>query len=637
MCGICGIAGAGDGSAEERAAVVARMVATLGHRGPDGEGVWDAGEVLFGHTRLSIIDLDGGHQPMFNETGEIAVTFNGEIYNFAELRATLAAAGHRFRSGSDTEVVVHGYEEWGDAVVERLRGMFAFAIWDGPRRRLVLARDRYGEKPLYFHRTPGGQLIFASEIKALLAHPAVPRALDRSRFAEYLTFRSVAAPATLFEGIEQLPAATVLVLERSELRARRYWDPDVPVHAAPSAEATVAQGRTLLTEAVRLRLVSDVRLGTITSGGLDSSLVSAIAAGLLPGPLDTFCVGFADAAFDERPYARAVADRIGARFHHIEVSDADVERELDALTWASDEPLTHPNSVPMHLLFRFAKEEIGVTVLLSGEGADEVFGGYDWYRVAHARRRVEALAPLRHLLPGAGRLGVLRRVLDPEYLLGASALVPAAAWSPLLPDGDGLAARRALWPADRSPVDALFIYDQRSYLPPLLQRQDRMSMAAGVEARVVFLDDQLAAWANALPASVKLPEGERKGLLKRIARSWLPSEIIDRKKVGFTLPLAQWLRPGGALAGRLAALREPDAFVRSIVRSDALDRVLGEHARGTADHADLLWTLLALEVWASAFLGAGGPRPRELPGACNSLRRGRPGMAAAATSAAAER
>jgi asparagine synthase (glutamine-hydrolysing) len=619
VCGICGIARPGKALTHADLASVGAMVSALCHRGPDGNGVWNDGDVAFGHARLSIIDIAGGHQPMFNETRSIAVTFNGEIYNYRDLRDRLIALGHVFVTRSDTEVLVHGYEEWGDAVVEHLRGMFAFAIWDRERHRLLLGRDRAGEKPLYFSRLPGGELIFASEIKAVAAHPDAPRAFDDSSLAEYLTFRSISGTRTLFRGIEEVPPASLMVVDPSGERTRSYWTPDVEVMERPFRPALVEEGRALLIEAVRLRLMSDVGLGTITSGGLDSSLVSAITSELTGKPLDTFCVGFDDPAFDERPFARAMSDHMGARFHELVVSASDIDRELDALTWAHDEPLTHPNSIPMHLLFRFAKEKVGITVLLSGEGADELFGGYDWYRVAAQRSRLRALAPFRGLVPSLSpRLSALRRVLAPDFLLVANAVTRPAVVGSLGAGGDALGARRSSWSRERGDLDALFVYDQRTYLPPLLQRQDRMSMAAGVEARVVFLDHPLVQWANSISASVKLPGGERKGLLKRIADRWVPREIVERRKVGFTLPLGTWLRPGGALAHRLDALRETGGFVRSRLDPRRLDEVLGEHARGTADHADLLWSLIALEAWAAQFLA---PKLvfKPLPGAFSSL------------------
>lgn len=601
MCGICGIVRADGGISSDDCATVKKMVGVLRHRGPDGSGLWNDDNVAFGHARLSIIDISGGHQPMFNEDGQIAVTFNGEIYNFGDLKRELMSLGHGFKTNSDTEVVVHGYEEWGNQVVERLRGMFAFAIWDGHTKRLLLARDRFGEKPMYLWRGMRGQLIFASEIKALCAHPAFPRAMNEQRLPEYLAFRSISGPETLFRDVIELSPGMIMTIDGGGTTSYRYWYPGKG-SSSETREAVIDHGRDLLIDAVRVRMMSDVPLGTITSGGLDSSLVSAIASELAERPLDTFCVGFGDPAFDERPFARAMADSIGARFHQIQVEAGDLDRELDALTWAQDEPLTHPNSIPMHLLFRYAKDECGVTVLLSGEGADELFGGYDWYRVAHQRHRFRSLTRLSRLMPNVGRLRTLRRVLRPDYLLSANAASSIDAVKRLVGQGDTLGARRSLWPAERDDMDALFLYDQATYLPPLLQRQDRMSMAAGVEARVVFLDHALAEWTNSLSWQSKLAGGGPKPLLKRIAERWIPKNIVERRKVGFTIPLGAWLRSRTVLGRRLDSIREGDAFVRSVCDPTEIDRLVSEHASADADHADILWSLIALECWADVCL-----------------------------------
>jgi asparagine synthase (glutamine-hydrolysing) len=592
------------------------MVALLRHRGPDDEGTWAAPGVVLGHTRLSIIDIAGGHQPMFNETATVALVFNGEIYNFEALRRELLAFGHDFRVRSDTEVIVHGYEQWGDDVVGRLRGMFAFALWDSGRRRLLLARDRLGEKPLYVHSSDGA-LFFASEIKALLAVPGVPRELNEKTLPEYLAYRCVAGSATMFRSIEEIEAGTLMVAEPGKRSVRRYWSGRVPVRRSVPFEEAAREGERLLEAAIRYRLVADVGLGTLTSGGLDSSLTTAIAVSQSgSGSMDTFCVGFDEPGFDERPYADLIARHVGSRHHAIEVTARDIERELDRLTWAHDEPLTHPNSVPMHLIFRHAKEVTGVTVVLSGEGADELFGGYAWYR-ALLRREALCRVPLasRVLSGPVGRpFRVLQKVLDPEYVLVANAVSDRAMVASVAGSAPDLRDRHRFWPADRPGVDGMFLYDQDVYLPPLLQRQDRMSMAAGVEARVVFLDHHLVEWANALPASVKLAGGIRKALLKRIAASRIPAAVIEREKVGFTLPLGRWLRPGGPLHDRLQALRDPHAFLRRYTVPSRIESLIEEHARGTVDHADVLWTLLALEAWASLFVGA-ALRPQTLPGA----------------------
>ena len=617
MCGIAGSFRRGGATHADRVGV-ARMMQALAHRGPDGEGAWEDAEVVLGHRRLAIIDLDGGQQPLFDEAGRIAVVFNGEIYNFADLRSQLSGRGHRFRTATDTEVLVHGYEEWGIDVVTRLRGMFAFALWDADRHRLVLARDRLGIKPLYVWRDARhDHLRFASEIKALVTDACVPRRINRNVVAEYLIFRSVAGRATLFDGIDEVPPGTVMTVGLEGRVEHTYWRPSADARAEGATRERVREGRELLREAVGMHLVSDVGVGTITSGGLDSSCITALACETHGTPVATFCAGFSDAAFDERPYARRVARSLHAPYHECVIDAADVDADLELLTWAHDEPLTHPNSIAMHRILRVAKESAGVTVVLSGEGADEVFGGYDRYRIASQRERLlhqPFASRVSRYVPGKwGR--TLRRVLSPEYLLASGGLTDPAMAAPLLDDaGAWRRSRAAHWPEDGDALGRLFVYDQQTYLPPLLQRQDRMSMAAGVEARVPFLDHHLVEWANAIPAREKLTGGVPKGLLRLMAEPWLDTETLTRRKVGFALPLSRWLAPGGALAHRVEALRDGDCFVRTLVDGRALDAVLQRRTTGEGADTDLLWTLIALERWATTFLAPELP-VRGLPGA----------------------
>ncbi|HWX40864.1 MAG TPA: asparagine synthase (glutamine-hydrolyzing) [Blastocatellia bacterium] len=601
MCGICGVY-TPFGGTEDDVAATRQMMKSLEHRGPDGDGIWSAGSAVLGHRRLAIIDLEGGWQPIFNEERNIGVVFNGEIYNYKDLRRDLVSAGHSFTTQSDTEVIVHGYEEWADDFVSRLRGMFAFAIYDSPRRRMLLGRDRLGIKPLYT-ADDGRRFIFASEIKSLLA-AGIPREVNSARLAEYLAFRTVAGEETLLKGIFEIEPGTLLALEGDRRIVKRYWMPQ-RFERTPQNGSAIVRGREMLTDAVRSRLASDVPLGTITSGGLDSSLVSAIAAHLIAGPIDTFCVGFGEPGFDERPFARIVASQIGSGHHEIEVSAADIDRNLDLLTWAHDEPLSHPNSIPMHLIFREAKERADVTVLVSGEGADEVFGGYEWYSVSSRRdalRRMPFISTLGKIAPPFGKMATLKRVLREDYLIGASAVSSAGEVSSLLPAAaSALSGRERFWTADRTTA-GLFLYDQRTYLPALLQRQDRMSMAAGVEARVPFLDHHLVEWANSLTANEKLPGGGRKGLLKSIASGWLPSGIINRKKVGFEMPLGEWMRKGGPLSARVHGLLSSNSFASEVADPKRVRSLIQQHDSRQADHGNVLWSLIALETWASIFL-----------------------------------
>ncbi len=619
MCGICGSYSA-NGIRPDDERLVRSMMELLEHRGPDGEGLWTSkGGAVLGHRRLAIIDLLGGHQPQFNETRDIAVIVNGEIYNYRELRSELTSLGHVFRTVSDTEILVHGYEQWGDEFVARLRGMFAFALWDDRRRRMILGRDRFGVKPLYYVEPDNEHLLFASEIKALFVGSGIKRALNEDRLAEYLMFRSVAGEETLFAGVREVAPGSLLILEGQKRRIHRYWTPEVQSAPARSLDDLIDEGRELLRDGIKARLVSDVALGTITSGGLDSSLVSAVAAELTNSTIDTFCVGFSDEAYDERPFARLVSGRIQSRHHEIVVSPEDIDRELDRLTWAHDEPLTHPNSVPMHLIFRDAKERADVTVLLSGEGADEVFGGYAWYQVAQQRdalkRRVPGISQLAQVAPGISKFATLKKVLSDDYLASANAFSPRTVVNELLPTaGNVMSSRKRFWPSQRSGADGLFIYDQQTYLQPLLQRQDRMSMAAGLEAREPFLDHKLAEWANALSAETKLAGGARKALLKSLATRWLPDEIVYRKKVGFEMPLGEWLKPGGPLSHRVEALRDTGSLAAEVTDRNVVARLIDEHRTGKANHGDVLWTLLALDAWAAAFLGPQVHSER-LPGA----------------------
>ena len=605
MCGICGIveaAGLAPGDAA-RARVMTRL---LEHRGPDGEGFWDADGAVLGHRRLAIIDIEGGTQPLFDESGRVGVVFNGEIYNFQELRRVLRSHGHRFRSGTDTEVIVHGYEQWGDDVVRKLRGMFAFALWDSGRRRLLLARDRLGIKPLYYATSPDGRrVIFASEIKALFADEDTTPALNEDRLAEYLAFRCVAGEETLFKGIRELPPGSTLVVDDCGTRTRSYWSPDVDTGDRSDPDDSQIEGaRALLREVVSSHLMSDVGVGTITSGGLDSSLISALAAETLTG-IDTFCVGFDDPALDERAEARAVADHIGSRHHDILADPRRFSEELERLTWFNDEPLTHPNAVPMYLVFAFARDDIGVPVLLSGEGADELFGGYAWYRLLYLRerlRRIPGLSTAASVLPG-GRAATLARVLDREYPLWANAVCRPAQLRALGVDPlTAVTGGRGGVPVS---LDGCFIHDQRTYLPPLLQRQDRMSMAVGLEARVPYLDHVFVEWANGTTATAKLEGGIRKRLLRKIARGVLPAAVIDRRKIGFALPLGEWLSGNGPLAMRVAELRAGEGTASDLARL--------AFSRGSEPTADMLWSLIALQLWEAVFLGSGSAAPWRQP------------------------
>ncbi|HWO21450.1 MAG TPA: asparagine synthase (glutamine-hydrolyzing) [Kofleriaceae bacterium] len=637
MCGVVGqynFGGTADPAIAERdRARVHAMRDRLVHRGPDDGGLWQSedGRVVLGHRRLSIVDVSAaGHQPMSGEDGTVWITFNGEIYNHAELRRSLRLDDrHRFRSRTDTEVIVHLYEERQLRVVDALDGMFAFGLWDGARRQLVLARDRMGKKPLYY-TVAAGRLLFASEIKALLAHPDVPRWLDLVAMNEYLTFSNVPEPRTLFEGIRKLPAGHTLVCdELGRLTIERYWSPlDGPAWAPPASRAEAAERvGALVHEAVRKRLMADVPVGAFLSGGVDSSTNVALMSRLVSTPLQTFTIeftGFGPAEnFHDVPYARQVASMFGCRHTEVPVTAAEALAYLPELVRTQDEPLGDPACLPMHFVSR-AAHEAGIKVVLVGEGSDEVFCGYPTFaslletyngrwsqllRLPRAARRALRRAAEFAGAPG-GRVDVLRRAAEDEPLyFGLDVVFFDWEKAQLYTE----AGRRAM---PRKAADAVAAYyreilerrpdadfsQQMSYvelrnrLPELLlMRVDKFSMAHSLEARAPFLDPALATYALSLPAAMKLDGGRTKAVLKDAARAWLPEEVVERTKQGFRVPLPAWLR------GELAPWAE-DVLRRSPIHKLGLfdtafiDELWRRHRAGQ-DHSFDLWCLVNLFGW----------------------------------------
>ncbi|MBI5711343.1 MAG: asparagine synthase (glutamine-hydrolyzing) [Candidatus Eisenbacteria bacterium] len=604
--------------------------AALAHRGPDDQGFHAEPGVGLAFRRLAIVDLVSGAQPLANEDGTVWIAYNGEIYNHAGLRRELEAKGHRFRTRSDTEAIVHAYEEWGERCLERLRGMFAFALWDRKARRLFVARDRLGIKPLYWARA-GNSWVFASEIKALFAFPGVAREVHRPGVVEHLTSRYVGSPATLFAGIEKLPPAHHLTVDARGVAIRRWWEVDWEPKSDPGEDAALAELEARLTESVRLRLMSDVPLGALLSGGVDSSVVVALAARLIPRPVQTFSVGFdAPGPCSELPYARTVAAHLGTEHREIVVGAEDVARELPRLAWHQDEPVSEPAAIPTFLVARLARET--VTVVLTGEGGDELFAGYPKYAFDPLARRVAGLpAPLRALLlDGAvDRLPFRFRKLQ---VVGRSARFRDeseryAAWfagfagaerrrllGPALRDHEAAAVRafrRALESSRATrPLDRMLDVDLRLWLPDdLLMKMDKMSMAASIEARVPLLDHPLVEWAARLPDRYKVRGYQGKVLLKRLARKLVPREVVDRPKVGFTVPLAPWFR--GPLRDLLCdTLLGPSCLQRGYYDPAVLRAYVEDHVRGRRDRSRELWTLLTLELWHRAFVDEAPRRPR---------------------------
>lgn len=612
MCGICGLySPAGDADVQ----LVDAMRARIRHRGPD-QGSTDAfGPCVLGHQRLRVIDLEQGFQPVASETGDVVAVFNGELYTFPELRRDLAARGHEVRGTGDTPVIPHLYEEHGPAFVERLEGMFALALWDAPRGRLLLARDRLGKKPLVWTRLPDGTLAFASELKALLALPGVRREPDLAALDAYLALGYVPGERTGLQGIRRLPPASLLVAEGGSERVERYWTPSVE-HEDLADDEWLERVRETVTAAVRKRLVADVPLGALLSGGVDSAVVVALMAQASAEPVRTFTVGFADAAYDERPYARAVAERYGTRHTEV-VLEPDAAETLPRLARAFDEPLGDEAALPLFLICEAARRE--VTVALVGDGGDESFAGYERYAAMGLADRVPAPvaaagARLARALPGGRRERRSAAFRAARFLEAAS--VPRAERYGELMQVFPLAARASLWTDEAkvavgpllSPgfllgeapsrgIAGLQLLDLATYLPgDLLPKSDIASMAHSLELRSPLLDHRVVELGLSLPDRLRVRGREGKQALRRAFADALPPEVAARGKSGFALPLARWFRGElRDLAGDL--LLGARARERGWFRPELVERLLAEHAAGRADHGHRLWTLTMLELW----------------------------------------
>lgn len=646
MCGICGFhAGGGPVPGVE---LLRRMTATLEHRGPDDEGTFVDGCVALGARRLSIIDLPGGHQPISNEDGTVTVALNGEIYNYAALRRDLAARGHQLRTAGDTEVIVHLYEEMGEACVDELRGMFAIALWDARRRRLLLARDRIGIKPLFVARLPGGGLAFASEIKALFALPGVPRRLNATALGRYLDVLYTPGSETIFEGIVRVPPGHLIVMDDQGVRERPYWDVTADRQARRAGlAANVERLRAEVDAAVRLHMVADVPVGALLSGGVDSSAVVSLAASHTPHRLRTYTVAFdvgeLSAKYDERPYARLIADRYGTDHTEVCLTGADLARLFPAATWHLDEPFGNPTALATFAVCQEARRS--VKVVLSGDGGDEIFGGYLRYaydRAVSVYQRVPA--PLRRgvLRPGLDalrRLGVVRANL--EKLERPPDVDRYTAWHLTMPRASRDALLTPEWRAltaagrvetvfepylaaegGRDYQERMMHADLKTWLPDEdLMQADRMSMMASVELRVPLLDHRVVEFAAGVPfgQKVRLRPLESKRVMKEAFRDLLPPEILYQRKRGFFTPAGKWLRT--ELREMALDLLAPDRLRRQgIFRPDAVQEMLQTHLdqRGYFGHE--LWTLMSFQLWYDTFLGAtpplaplagdGGVRPR---------------------------
>jgi len=628
MCGIAGHVGATDRE------LLPAMLRLLKHRGPDDSGIHAAGDVGLGMTRLAIIDLVTGRQPMSEESGRYWIVFNGEIYNFRQLRAELEAAGRRFRTRSDTEVILHAYAVHGEACVERLAGMFAFAIWDGAERRLFLARDRLGKKPLYYwHRDR--LFLFASEPKALLCHPAVSRGLDWAAFHHYLAFGYTPASRSIFDGIEKLPPAHTATLANDRLTPHGYWRPpagaalESPRRTAEESAAVVREG---LREAVRQRLESDVPLGVFLSGGVDSSAVVATMREVTSGRIATFSVGFGRAAptYDELPYARLVAERFGTD-HHEEILEPDVRAIVPEIVRGFDEPFADSSAIPTYVVAQATARH--VKVALSGIGGDETFGGYPRYLglrvstlharlprwVRHASRAVAGLLPdstsSRNWADWARRFTAEPDAAPADRYIGwtrffgdaqLARLASPALAARLGPSVDALQRRAFADAGHADPVDGAFRVDLAAYLPDdLLTMADRMSMASSLEVRAPFCDHRLIEESLRLSPRVKMPGGRLKGLLKAAFAGVLPEAVLTHRKQGFMIPLGEWLRRD--LRPTLDQLLAPDCVrARGLFDVGAVEAMKQEHLSGARTHADRLWTLMMAEQWMREYLDQRG-------------------------------
>ena len=626
---MCGIAGRfnDDRGHDVDPQRLAAMTDAVTHRGPDAAGYFHAPGIGLGHRRLSIIDLATGDQPMGNEDGQVQVVFNGEIYNFAEVRAELLARGHRFRTSSDTEIIVHGYEEWGERCVERFRGMFAFALYDAAAHRLVLGRDRLGVKPLYYAQVPGG-IVFGSEIKSLLQDPDVPRDWRPEAIDAYLTLLFIPAPQTIYAGIHKLPPAHTLVAERGRVTLRRYWDLEFTGTGDPRREDDYLEELdALLREAVSLRLISDVPLGAFLSGGIDSSTVVSYMKETSATTPVTIAVGFDNAAYDETKHAETVARHLGCEFHAL-VASPEIETLLPKLAWHFDEPFADSSAVPTYYVSRAARQL--VTVALSGDGGDELWAGYAHHRVEHMEQKVRgSLGPGRHVASWLGRalpLSVrgarsLRHLgAAPDYAYAqkhasngtfephAKDRLYSSDFTRAIGDADPLAALRAAYNACRSadPMDRALYADARVYMvDDVLTKVDRMSMAVSLEAREPLLDHKLLEFAARVPMALKLKDGRSKYLLRRILERRVPRAIVERGKSGFAAPIGDWLR--GPLAEMTSSLLLDGRLrERGLFNQPEVQRLWDDHRTGRAQHPHRLWQLVMLELWFRTFIDTGG-------------------------------
>lgn len=617
MCGIAGFVNIGLG-AEDAGALLRGMTDIIRHRGPDDDGHWLGDTAGLGMRRLSIIDVDGGRQPITNEDGSVIAIFNGEIYNYQQLRQELETAGHRFATNSDTETIIHAYEDDGLDFVRRLRGMFAIALWDRHRRRLVLTRDRFGKKPIHY-TVDNGRLIFGSEIKSLLLAPGMRRQLDPIAISQYFTFGYIPAPRTAFVGIYKLPAAHTLCFEDGRASMQRYWQLGFSPTCTDDEETAARRVRELLIEAVRIRLMSEVPLGAFLSGGVDSSTVVALMSEIATEPVKTFSIGFEEQDYSEVEYARLVARRYHTD-HHEFVVRPNLLSVLPQLAWDFDEPFADASMVPTYYVSKLAREH--VTVALSGDGGDELFGGYDSYLRGMLETRLsKSVGPLRALGPvvsallpdgmrGKNRLRNLGLPPEERFTEAASMLPTRLRHRLLQPEfvfqGDSDPRRVQLDCFAEVPELDLFTRMQRvdveTFLPyDILVKVDKASMFTSLETRAPLLDHVLAEYVASLPHEVRNRGGHPKYLLKRVARDLLPRENLTRRKMGFGLPVEHWLR-GELRELARDLLSSQQARHRGAIDTHVVEQLLIDHQRHLRNYSRPIWTWLCFELWCRIYL-----------------------------------
>lgn len=622
MCGIAGIIRFNDRNEHsDLTQILGDMLGVIVHRGPDDGGMMIESEVAMGMRRLSIIDLHDGQQPISNEDERYTVVFNGEIYNYVELRKELADRGHQFKTNSDTEVIVHLYEDYGEKCVDHLRGMFAFSVWDRQREKLFIARDRLGIKPLYYHISEKNFVCFGSEIKSLLCCPAVPRELDRFALSDYLSLKYVPAPRTMFKGIEVLPPGHTLTIENGVVKRKQYWDLDFSEKSTLGENANIDSLLDHLRESIRLRLRADVPFGAFLSGGLDSSLIVALMSEQLEQPVNTFSVGFAGSGeADELPFARIVADQFNCKHHELVVTADDFIQNAEKVIHHLDQPIADQATVATYMVAGLARQH--VKMVLTGEGGDELFAGYARYSVERLSNTFRLLpSPIGKIIRGAASKlpGLRRQKIAINALTQRCEIKRFSNWFPMFNDElKQQAISNSFLPyvsevneafasclrstTAKSPLDRMLYVDSKTWLPDyLLLRGDKLTMAQSLEARVPLLDHHLVEFACGLNPNMKVRGRTRKYALKKVAERLLPGSIVHRKKQGFPIPINEWLR-NEANPMMHDLLSSSTIQRRGFFDAKVVEKMVRQHESGYADHATELWGLMSIEIWMNQFL-----------------------------------